>query len=80
MFLSWEEVSDMMKFFSLILLAALIYVVIGVLFAIAFLSKGIKTVDHSAQSTSLGFKLLILPGCVVLWLPLFFKWIKAGKS
>ena len=68
------------KIFGLLWLLALVYLMLGTLFAFAFLTKGIKTVDHSAQGASLGFKLLIAPGCIALWPVLLSKWIKAKKT
>lgn len=65
------------KIFSALLFLACIYLLAGVLFAIAFLTKGIKAVDPSAQGVSFGFKFLITPGCIALWPILLSKWIKA---
>ena len=52
------------------------YLIIGLLFAIAFLWKGISKVDEGAIGTGLGFKLLILPGTVAFWPALLKKWMK----
>jgi uncharacterized membrane protein len=40
------------------------YLVIGFLFAIwfTFLKK-----NHSAEKVPIGFKLIIIPGCLILW-------------
>lgn len=67
------------KFFSLLLLLALIYVIAGIVFAIAFVAKGVNTVDKSSHGTSVGFKLLIFPGSVALWPILLSKWTNAKK-
>jgi hypothetical protein len=53
------------------------YLAMGVLFAIAFLAKGIHKVDDSAQGTGLGFKLILIPGIAVFWPVLLNKWRKA---
>jgi len=58
------------------LLAA--YAVLGTLFAIAFLASGITRVDPAAAGSSLGFRLIILPGVVLLWPVLLGRWLKGG--
>ena len=50
-----------------LLLALLLYLVVGVLFAIPFCVRGVRTIDPDAQDGSLGFRLLIFPGAVALW-------------
>jgi len=59
---------------SLVLLFEL-YAAVGVLFAIAFVIKGVKRVDQGAAGTGWGFRLLILPGSVALWPWLLRKWL-----
>ena len=60
-----------------ILLLIAIYLVAGLLFAIAFLTKGITVVDEAAHGSTAGFRIIILPGVVLLWPLLLKKWIKA---
>lgn len=55
---------------------AALYLVAGVLFAVFFLSKGIQKVDPTTKGSSLGFRIIILPGIVVLWPVLLQKWMK----
>jgi len=43
------------------------YLVVGVAFAIPFLTVWIRDVDDASQHAGLTFKLMILPGCVVFW-------------
>ena len=66
---------------SVILAAIAAYLATGMLFAMAFVSIGIATVDPVARGASAGFRLMIFPGVTALW-PLFLKrWIeKAGRS
>ena len=66
----------MEKAVSFILFLAGLYLLLGLLFALAFLTKGITKVDEDVQGTGLGFRLLILPGLVLLWPALLMKWIK----
>jgi hypothetical protein len=53
---------------------------LGFLFTIAFIFKGIQTVDESAQKSSLGFKIIIIPGIIVFWPVLLKKWLIALKK
>lgn len=64
---------------SIILTIFGFYLLLGLLFSIAFLWKGITKVDADAAGTSRYFKLLILPGTIIFWPLLLGKWIKAGK-
>lgn len=64
-----------------ILLAVLsIYLVAGLLFVIPFLVKGIHTIDETAEGSSAGFYIMIIPGVLLLWPLLWKKWIIAGSS
>ena len=56
------------------------YICCGILFAIAFLSKGITKTDEAAHGSGLGFKIIILPGVIALWPVLLIKWLKAKKG
>ena len=62
---------------SIFFLALAIYLLAGVLFAIFFLTKGIEKIDTAAHGSGWGFRLIILPGTIVLWPVLLNKWIKA---
>lgn len=55
---------------------AALYLVAGVLFAVFFLSNGIKKVDPTTNGSSLGFRIIILPGIIVLWPVLLHQWMK----
>ena len=48
-----------------LLLAA--YFLIGACFAIAFVSVLLPRYDNAARGTSLGFRLLVMPGALLLW-------------
>lgn len=49
----------------------------GLLFAIAFIIKGIHKIDDGAAGTGLGFKLIQIPGITIFWPVLLNKWRKA---
>lgn len=59
---------------SLFVAAAGIYTVLGLLFAIAFVLFGASRIDPAAREGSLGFRLLVFPGCVALWPILARRW------
>lgn len=58
---------------------ALIYLAVGVIFAIAFVIRGVGKVDPAAQGGTIGFRLLILPGTAALWPILARRWL-AGQG
>jgi len=60
-----------------ILIAALIYAVVGGAFAVAFLRRGIRTVDPGAVGAPAGFFILIFPGLVALWPVMLRRWAGA---
>ena len=53
------------------------YTIFGVVFAIYFVSSGVNRVDSSAKGSTMGFRLIILPGAVLLW-PLLLGRIVRG--
>ena len=65
---------------ELLVRALIAYTVLGVLFAIVFVTKGIGRVDPVAQSSKTGFRLIVFPGVAALWPLLFAKWIREGRS
>jgi len=66
-----------MHLFDLIMTGLAIYLSIGVVFALPFIFKGIRTIDQAAQSTSFAFKTIIFPGAIMLWPILLKKWMDA---
>lgn len=57
-----------------------IYLFCGILFAIAFIFKGVRMVDEGAHNASLGFKIIIIPGTIIFWPVLLRKWVGALKK
>ncbi len=55
------------------------YALIGLLFAIPFVFRGVNKIDPSARDGSLGFRLLILPGAAAFWPLLMRRWMR-GES
>ena len=54
-----------------------LYFLIGVLFAIVFIVKGIHVIDPSTKSSPVIFKILVFPGSIGLWPVLLLKWMRA---
>ncbi len=55
------------------------YALLGVVFALAFVTIGVKRIDSRANGSGAAFRLLIFPGSVAFWPLLLYRWI-AGKS
>ena len=57
------------------------YLACGLVFAMAFVVKGVQRVDEGARGASVGFRIIIIPGTMVFWPVLLKKWIAAaGKD
>lgn len=65
---------SLVSIISGLLIAVLAYLGMGVLFAIILLIKGLSSIDSGASDSGTGFKLLMIPGMVVFWPFLWFKW------
>lgn len=55
------------------------YALIGVVFAIAFVTSGVTRVDRNVTGSTRGFRLIIIPGVAALWPVMFARWIAAGR-
>ncbi len=56
----------------------LLYLLLGLVFAIAFLWKGAGKLDDKTKGTSWVFKALIIPGSIALWPVLLKKWVSGS--
>jgi hypothetical protein len=56
------------------------YLALGSLFAIAFATLGVSRVDPTAKGSTIGFRLIIVPGAAALWPILLAKWIRKGRG
>ena len=65
---------------SIFLITLGIYLLIGVLFAIAFLMKGMTKLDPGTKGSSFFFKVLLFPGLCFLWIFLLPKWLKSNRT
>jgi hypothetical protein len=57
------------------------YAVVGAVFAVAFVTVGIRAVDPVAKGSGAGFRLIISPGVAALWPLLLTRWVgkRAGS-
>ena len=55
----------------------LAYLAIGVLFSIAFVVKGVDAIDNEAARSPKTFRIVLVPGAILLWPVLIIKWMKA---
>jgi hypothetical protein len=51
-----------------------VYAGLGLLFAIAFVTRGVGRIDPAAKGASWGFRLIVTPGVVALWPLLLRRW------
>ena len=54
-----------------------LYAALGVVFAMAFVARGISRIDTHAEGAGLAFRLIVFPGVVALWPVLLNRWIRA---
>jgi len=54
------------------------YTLLGLGFALLFVTRGVTRVDPAARGTGWGFRLLLLPGAVALWPLLARRWWRGG--
>jgi hypothetical protein len=45
-----------------------------------FITRGLQKVDEDVPGSSWGFKAIIIPGCILLWIVLLTKWRHATKT
>jgi hypothetical protein len=56
------------------------YFFCGFIFAIIFIIKGITKIDENARGSTIGFRIIIIPGAIVFWPLLFKKWLIANRK
>lgn len=63
-----------------LLVALGLYAGLGVLFALAFVTRGVGRVDPAARGATWGFRLAVLPGVVALWPLLAGRWWRGATA
>ena len=56
-----------------------VYAGLGLVFAVPFIWLGVQRLDSEAQGSSIGFRLLILPGVAAFWPMFLYRW-RRGMS
>jgi hypothetical protein len=69
-----------MFFISIILVILAVYLLMGFLFAIPFIIKGVARIDEGAHGSKWGFRIIIIPGTIIFWPFLLKKWIQVSKT
>lgn len=65
---------------TVILMVIAAFLSAGILFSVFFLARGLKVVDEGAHGSSIGFRIIIIPGIIVFWPMLLRKWIRAERA
>ena len=65
---------------AIILKLVLVYLALGLVFAIPFVIRGAGKIDEGAADGSRGFRIIIIPGTIVFWPLLLNKWRRAVKK
>lgn len=52
-----------------------VYLVLGLVFALTFVTRGAAAIDPAAQGMPLLARLLVLPGAAALWPLMLWKWL-----
>ncbi len=55
------------------------YAAAGIVFAFAFVMAGISRLDPVAKNSSLGFRLILIPGAALLWPLLLRRWMREAR-
>ena len=63
-----------------VLTTAGIYLLTGFIFSTVFLITGIEKTDEGAHGSGPGFRIMILPGCMLFWPLLLKKWLNAANA
>ena len=61
------------RMIGVVVYLVLFYLVIGMIVSLPFAFMWSERIDPAVQSSTLGFKLLIIPGCALLWPYLLMK-------
>jgi hypothetical protein len=65
---------------QILLMIVAVYLACGFIFMIPFIIKGVNVTDEGAHGSSIGFRIIIIPGVIVFWPILLRKWIRVRKN
>lgn len=63
-----------------IALALELYLAVGLVLAVPFVARGLERLDPAARGGTLGFRLVVLPGCAALWPWVLARWLRARRE
>ena len=63
----------MTEIISLLIDAFFLYLAVGILFTVWFILKGAEKLDEGVKKTPWHFRLILLPGSVLMWPVLLYK-------
>ena len=78
--MAYIYIKKLQVFLKVILIIMLVYLVLGIFFIIPFLIKGMSKVDEGTHGSTIGFKIIIIPGVIVFWPVLLSKWMKGNRN
>ncbi len=56
-----------------------LYVAVGIVFALFFVTMGAGRMDASVQQSTRGFRVMIVPGAIALWPLLAWRWLRGEQ-
>ncbi|HXL54691.1 MAG TPA: hypothetical protein VN958_00450 [Chitinophagaceae bacterium] len=65
---------------SLVFIVLAVYMMAGIVFTVLFQIKGLSKIDEGVHGSTIGFRIIIIPGCIVFWPVLLKKWIKVSRT
>jgi hypothetical protein len=65
---------------GLILIAAGLYAVVGLVCGLLFVARGVQRVDPAARGCPVVVRAMILPGCAALWPWVLRRWRRALRE
>jgi len=70
----------MTTFIPLLLAALGGYLMMGLIFALAFaLGNGAQRIDPAGHGATAGFRVVIIPGAAIFWPYLLIRWVKGSR-
>lgn len=69
-----------MTFAHALVLLVELYLGVGLLFGLVFVGRLVARLDPSAYGGTLGFRILVLPGCAALWPWLVVRLMRPRKD
>jgi len=65
---------------SLVFIVLAVYMMAGIVFTVLFQIKGLSKIDEGVHGSTIGFRIIIIPGCIVFWPVLLKKWIRTSRT